>query len=1105
MKLLKRMLLINWHYFSHSMIEFKTLNFLTGQNAAGKSTIIDALQVVMLGETRSHIFNKAANDKSERTLIGYLKGELGDDGETGFRYLRDGDFNAYIVLEFYDTVKDKSYITGIIFDVYSDGTQKNSFFIADCEIPENQFLNQGIPINRNTLKQLLNHQSNKKFSFYESQTVYRQHLMAKCGNIKHKFFGLFKKAVPFSPISDIESFITEYITDIKGKPDIEEMQQNLRYYKRLEKDAEAIQDRIIKLEFIEKTHQDYANKMKRQLLHEEIAALGQLKSYGNQFEKLTIRLGDALQQLEEISRSIEGHSIQKNELETLRDALIKERAQSDVQSKLDALNQQIEQEETKIKSWLSQFNETVKRFKTLAQRYRELEQNQDQGHTQNEHGDIDKLSTEILELTVNALKPSTAEMIKSFNEFLNKWHASNQEILATLKGKALELSNQIKESKATLSDLEKGIKPFPQNVVMLKRLLESKGIGHVTILSEVLDVVDMRWKNVIEGYLHTQKFYLFVDEADFEAALKIYDTEKNKQGLYDVGLVDVARLKTQRPQARELSLAHLVTTAHEGARVFIDYTLGNVITCDTITELRNHSIGITDTGMLYQNYVARQLNPERWRVPYIGRHAISSQIEMIKSQLIEHQETKVNLDAQVSVYTEKCAISAMSEYELNVHLEALGRLSDFSVSQDKIQSLNLEKDRLDLTYLSQLEKKIDENKVELEEIHQIIMRCSSEQGEARGEIHRLKSELIPSVQAQLEDQKALVDSVRFNQIRDEAATRFEKLLSDLQPPEQITVNYSRSAKAASTDKDNSKSELIKKREDYNRTYHMSHDASAESNLIFEQALITLKESNLPEYAGKIKDAKEKTYEQFKDEFLAKLKENIDTVFAQIKELNTAIKDSPFGTDLYRFEVKPKSEMRLYYDMIMDELLLKDSMSILSYAFNQKHHEAIDELFRMIVNVGDEVSADQRIMLEKNIAYYTDYRSYLNFDLIVKDQNGEEQRLSKTLLKKSGGETQTPFYLSVLASFAHMYRIAHSGSSSETIRLIVFDESFSKMDQQRIEESLKLLRKFNLQAIISAPPDKIVDITPHVDQNLCVFRSDNISFVKGFEKKELLDV
>ena len=1095
MKLLKRMLLINWHYFSHSMIEFKTLNFLTGQNAAGKSTLIDAMQVVMLGETRSHIFNKAANDKSERTLIGYLKGELGDDGETGFRYLRDGDFNAYIALEFYDTVKDKSFITGIVFDVYGDGTQKNSFFIADCALPENQFLNQGIPINRNALKQLLNQHSNKKYSFYDSQTVYRQHLMAKCGNIKHKFFGLFKKAVPFSPISDIESFITEYITDIKGKPDIEEMQQNLRYYKRLEKDAEAVQDRILKLEFIEKTHQDYENKKRRQLLHEGIASLGQLKSYRDHLEHLVNTLADNDHRLIEIGRLLDRHSVQKSELETQRDELIKERAQSDVQSKLVSLNQQIEQEETKIRNWLIQFNETVMRIKTLAQHYRDLQDQED---------DMEEITHALVTLTVQSLRPSTADQMVTLNEVLVKWHTFNQKTLTDFKAKELEIMQQTKVLDKMLSDLEKGIKPFPRNVVHLKHLLEAKGISTVTILSEVLDVTDVRWKNVIEGYLHTQKFYLLVDEVDFEQALNIYDAEKNKQNLFDVGLVDVARLKKQLPQAREKSLARYVTTAHEGARVFIDFVLGNVMTCESLTELRNHSIGITESGMLYQNYVARQLNPERWRVPYIGRNAIASQIEMTKSQLNELKNTKAAVDAQIGVYTQKCDVVPLSEYELKAHVETLSHWTDFGVSQDKIQALSLERERLDLTYLSQLEKKIEENKEKITETVAQLMACASDKGKVEGEISRLKAELIPNVQSQLDNQKALVDSDKFDQVRDEAMTRFEKLLSELKP-DQISMNYARSAKAAGTDKENSKLELVKKREDYNRTYHMSHDANAESNHIFEQALCTLKESNLPEYAGKIKEAKEKTYEQFKDEFLAKLKENIDTVFAQIRELNTAIKDSPFGTDSYRFEVKPKSEMRVYYDMIMDELLLKDSMSILSYAFNQKHHEAIDELFRMIVNIGDEVSSEQRVMLEKNIAYYTDYRSYLNFDLIVKDQNGEEQRLSKTLLKKSGGETQTPFYLSVLASFAHMYRIAHSGTSSETIRLIVFDEAFSKMDQQRIEESLKLLRKFNLQAIISAPPDKIVDITPHVDQNLCVFRSDNISFVKGFEKKELLEV
>jgi uncharacterized protein YPO0396 len=297
-------------------------------------------------------------------------------------------------------------------------------------------------------------------------------------------------------------------------------------------------------------------------------------------------------------------------------------------------------------------------------------------------------------------------------------------------------------------------------------------------------------------------------------------------------------------------------------------------------------------------------------------------------------------------------------------------------------------------------------------------------------------------------------------------------------------------------------DMIKKRQEYNRLYHMSHDVFKTNNDIYSSILQELSSTRLPDYLEKIKEAQEQATKQFKDEFLSKLKANFDTVIQQIKELNAAIKDSPFGTDNYRFEVKPKTDMRHFYDMIMDDLLLGDGMSIMSYAFNEKHHDAIEELFRMIVETESEGDASRRSMLEKQITFYTDYRSYLQFDLIVRDQSGNEQRLSKTLLKKSGGETQTPFYLAVLASFAHMYRVNHNGSTSDTLRLIVFDEAFSKMDQQRIAESLKLLRKFKLQAIVSAPPDKIMDIAPHVDKNLCVFRQDEVSFVQSFSKQQL---
>ena len=62
MKKLKKILLINWLYYSRQLIDIGDINFLTGKTGAGKSTIIDALQIVLLGELNARNFNKAANE-----------------------------------------------------------------------------------------------------------------------------------------------------------------------------------------------------------------------------------------------------------------------------------------------------------------------------------------------------------------------------------------------------------------------------------------------------------------------------------------------------------------------------------------------------------------------------------------------------------------------------------------------------------------------------------------------------------------------------------------------------------------------------------------------------------------------------------------------------------------------------------------------------------------------------------------------------------------------------------------------------------------------------------------------------------------------------------
>ena len=171
MKKLKKILLINWLYFSKELIEVGDINFLTGKNGAGKSTVIDALQIVLLGETNSRNFNQAANEKSQRTLEGYLRADMDDNSP----YSRRGkDFSTYIVCEFQDEMEGSSFVTGVTFDCRSDGSYRDTFFIYTGTLPENCFIEQGEAMEISALRRFLK-QNYARTEFYDTKRVSPQH------------------------------------------------------------------------------------------------------------------------------------------------------------------------------------------------------------------------------------------------------------------------------------------------------------------------------------------------------------------------------------------------------------------------------------------------------------------------------------------------------------------------------------------------------------------------------------------------------------------------------------------------------------------------------------------------------------------------------------------------------------------------------------------------------------------------------------------------------------------------------------------------------------------------------------------------------------------
>jgi uncharacterized protein YPO0396 len=130
-----------------------------------------------------------------------------------------------------------------------------------------------------------------------------------------------------------------------------------------------------------------------------------------------------------------------------------------------------------------------------------------------------------------------------------------------------------------------------------------------------------------------------------------------------------------------------------------------------------------------------------------------------------------------------------------------------------------------------------------------------------------------------------------------------------------------------------------------------------------------------------------------------------------------------------------------------------------------------------------LNARKQSELQQNIERYTDFRTYLKFDMETTGFDGHKQLLSQTMSTQSGGETQTPFYIAVLASFAQIYRVNDQTSFGNTVRLVIFDEAFNNMDSDHVIESVRLLRKMRLQAIICTPPHKIGDIMPAADATL----------------------
>lgn len=1075
MKKLMRVKLINWHRFTNTTIEFEKSTLISGENGAGKSTLLDAIQFVVICST--NYFNKAAHENGKRKLTGYIRCKSGREKKP---YERTGEISAHIALEFYEEKRDKYFVVGAVVDSASEGQEKTARYLMDgIRLEDSLFFQGKTP---KSINQFRTTNAKKIKQWCTTDKEARSMMKNRFGRIEDKFFRLVPKALAFRPIDDIKDFVYSYVLDEK-EVNIDVLRENVRTYQDLQRTLENVKIRIGRLEKINTMYEQAVDGLRRDSQYEYYLARVESDLIGEDIKGAQSEIQSDILRLEEQNRQIDSARAEQSEKQQIRDDLRAELATDKDFLAKDEQEKRLRLLEDKKEEMLVErgiLQESIDAAKGQLKKLLEVK-------------DVDnsvklyykKLNEIDKGINLAEMKDTLLNVLTYKNEMRDKIFKKRAEVST----EEARVSNEKQELDRKIEQLMRKKLSYAEDVEHARTAIkeEFQRIGRTPeprILCEMLEITDDSWRNAVEGYLNTQRFYILVEPDSFDIALGIYDRLRKEGKAYGVGLINTRNLD-QYDTAPEGSLAVMVTSKNKYAKRYINMILGKVHMCAHYRDLKNYKTSITKECMKYQNHVASAIKPAIFETPYIGQNALKVQLEQARKRREEVTEQLTQIHTRLE-QMESVLEPLETEHDTDIkyRLDVIGDLRqvDLEINKCRENIATLEKNSnmiMKQVQLSALEKILEELTVKLDSLNRATGKTE--------ERIRLKKEQVADWRIK-HTEKAVIYEELGNKAGDSLPMwkqEYEKHTED-KSFLQFRDNYLRRRKANQTLVDKAVDSMKEFMGEYKTAHDFGAPATMEGYPDFETEYLKLKNSELLQYEGKVEAARCAAEEEFREQFLSKLQENMKMAQGEFKELNKALDDIIFSNEKYEFLYMPSKRYRQYYEMIMDDFNAMQGESIFSGLFHENHKVVIEELFERLA-LDNENNA-------KALDEFTDYRTYMDYDIRIIHSDGNYSLYSKVCEEKSGGETQTPFYVTVAASFVQLYK---NNIGGEAIGLVLFDEAFNNMDDERIGGVLEFLRRLPLQILIAAPPDKIQYISPFVEETLLVMTDEKVSFAERY--------
>ena len=631
MKKLMRVKLINWHRFTNTTIEFEKSTLISGENGAGKSTFLDAIQFVIICST--NYFNKAAHENGKRKLTGYIRCKTGRENRP---YERTGEISAHIALEFYEEKRDKYFVVGAVVDSASEGQEKTVRYLMDnARLDDSLFFQGKTP---KSINQFRTTNAKKIKQWCTTDKDARDMIKNRFGRIEDKFFRLIPKALAFRPIDDIKDFVYSYVLDEK-EVNIDVLRENVRTYQDLQRTLENVKIRIGRLENINTMHDHVVDGRRKDSQYEYYLARAEADLIGEDINRKQSEIQSDTFRLEKQNKQIDLVRAEQTEKQQIRDDL---RAELAMDKDFLARDEQ----KKKLRSLEDKRGEMLEERKTL-QKSMDLAKEQLKKLFEAKVADnpvkkyYEYLYRKDKDINLADMKDTLLHVITYKNEMRDKVFKKRAEVSA----EEARVSGQKQELDRRIEQLMKKRLSYAEDVERVRTAIkeEFQRIGRAPeprILCELLEITDDSWRNAVEGYLNTQRFYILVEPENFDIALGTYDRLRKEKKAYGVGLINTQNLD-KYDTAPEGSLATVVTSKNKYAKRYINMILGKVHMCTHYRDLKNYRISITKECMKYQNNVASAIRPAIFETPYIGQNALKVQLEQAREK---REEIKKQLE-----------------------------------------------------------------------------------------------------------------------------------------------------------------------------------------------------------------------------------------------------------------------------------------------------------------------------------------------------------------------------------------------------------------------------------------------------------------------------